>query len=214
MIWINVKISPEKCRAFFRLYIPKWWTWWWWCSMLWLLLPILITVRSPDSGSNRLWMGADRGLSMGGNFRLRRRSTGPMGPPLVLLVLLAGAGAAADAVEEVGKASARSGSLARMMSTSGPQVLNRPLASSMVRPRSDLPFTLIISSPRRNLPSLEIVLGVHFLEYGSINQRRKKERVCCIITSHFSPFVIKSCSAHLWTNSGRMAMTSITLRKI
>ena len=51
-------------------------------------------------------MGADRGLSMGGNFRLRRRSTGPMGPPLVLLVLLAGAGAAADAVEEVGTASA------------------------------------------------------------------------------------------------------------
>ena len=55
-------------------------------------------------------MGADRGLSMGGNFRLRRRSTGPMGPPLVLLVLLAGAadtGApTADAVEEVGTASA------------------------------------------------------------------------------------------------------------
>ena len=147
---------PQKNAGRF---LPKWWTWWWWCSMLWLLLPILITVRSPDSGSNRLWMGADRGLSMGGNFRLRRRSTGPMGPfGTPLLADGAGADRAAGTAAgafEVGRASAWSGSLARMMSTSGPQVLNRPLASSMVRPRSDLPFTLIISSPKRNLPSLE-----------------------------------------------------------
>ena len=56
-------------------------------------------------------MGADRGLSMGGNFRLLRRSTGPMGPfgtPALLLVLAAAADdtgvAAAPAVDEVGTA--------------------------------------------------------------------------------------------------------------
>ena len=157
--------------------------------MLWLLVPILITVRRPDplssgllggpppwdeggEGGNILWMGADRGLSMGGNFRRRRRSTGPIPEAADEGVKFDGfekfdgfwelAGLFEIGPEFVlgigwsGWMICWSGSRAKIISTSGPQVLSRDLASSIVRPRRDLPLTLIISSPRRNRPSLKI----------------------------------------------------------
>ena len=38
----------------------------------------LVELGPPEPGNPMLWMGADRGLSMGGNFLLRRLSTGPI----------------------------------------------------------------------------------------------------------------------------------------
>ena len=94
-----------------------------------------------------LWIGAERGRSIGGNFRRRRLSTGPI-PEDVL-----------EDSKEVGILLLLlfhwSGSRAKMMSTSGPQVRSNPLASSIVRPRKDFPLTFMISSPILNRPSLE-----------------------------------------------------------
>ena len=45
----------------------------------------LVELGPPEAGNPILCMGADRGLSMGGSFLLRRRSTGPI-PEDVTLV--------------------------------------------------------------------------------------------------------------------------------